>query len=467
MQTMLINGARTEAVSGATRCIDNPATREPAGIVSEGGVEDLRRAVAAAQAAQPAWDRIAAAEKGRLLADVAARIRADADALSALMTRETGSPLCESADCISWAAACFESCGADLCAGHGQSGLAPAQVIAALGSFYFPMLLLASSVAPALAAGNAVVCKPPPQTALSNLKLAEAYEGLPPGVVNVTTGGPEVDRALMGEPEVALITWAGPRSASLEVARGAGFGRLHFEAGATGPAIVLQDADLELAVPGVAWERLRRCGQDGATGRRIYVHASRAAEFADRIHEYVAFLEVGDPIKPDTDLGPLISLEAARRLEAQVAHAAKEGARLKLGGRCFSPWGLPGHFFQPTILTDVRPGSAAVREEMFGPVLLIIPVASAEEALRFALDDGPSFTASVYTSAPARALQILESSGREARWMPAEASGPEASIAGGRPRWQPPAQAQFEHVLVRKPWWFPYRDRRPCPPSTP
>ena len=163
MQTMLINGARTEAVSGATRCIDNPATREPAGIVSEGGVEDLRRAVAAAQAAQPAWDRIAAAEKGRLLADVAARIRADADALSALMTRETGSPLCESADCISWAAACFESCGADLCAGHGQSGLAPAQVIAALGSFYFPMLLLASSVAPALAAGNAVVCKQPPR----------------------------------------------------------------------------------------------------------------------------------------------------------------------------------------------------------------------------------------------------------------------------------------------------------------
>jgi aldehyde dehydrogenase (NAD+)/betaine-aldehyde dehydrogenase len=327
------------------------------------------------------------------------------------------------------------------------------------------MLLLASSIAPALAASKAVICMPPPETSLSNLKLAEAYEGLPPGIVNVVTGGPEIERALIGDPEVALVTWAGPQWASRELARGAGPGKLHLETTATGPAIVLGDADFDLAVPGAAWERLRRCGQDGASGRRIYVQASRAAEFADRIHEYIAFLEVGDPIKPDTDLGPLVSLEAARRLEAQVAYAAKEGARLKLGGRCFRPWGLPGHFFQPTILTDVRPGSAAAREEMFGPVLLIIPVASDEEALRLALEDGRSGAASVYTSAPARAQQAVESSGRMARWMPDEPSGPEAAWGGGRPRWQPPAQAQFEHIATRKPWWFPYKDRRPCPPS--
>ncbi len=390
------------------------------------------------------------------------------------MTRETGSPLSESMDCVNWAAACFEICRADRCTDQGHAGQAsPAPgsragtpgVVAALGSFHCPLLLMASSVAPALAAGNAVVCKPPPETSLSNLRLAEAYEGLPPGVVNMATGGAEIDRALAGDPRVTLITWTGPQRASLELLREAGSGKLRLEAIAAGPAIVLQDAEFELAVPGVAWERLRRCGQDGAADRRIYVHASRAAEFADRIHEYVAFLEVGDPMKPDTDLGPLISLEAAHRLESQVAHAAKEGARLKLGGRCFRPWGLPGHFFQPTILTDVRPGSAAARAGMFGPVLLIIPVTSAEQAMRLVLEEGRGVSASVYTSTPSRAQQAVESSGYAVSWMPDEPSGPLAAFAGGRPFWQPPAQAQLQHIATRKPWWFPYRDRRPCPPS--
>ena len=164
--------------------------------------------------------------------------------------------------------------------------------------------------------------------------------------------------------------------------------RLDLAAESAGPIIVLEDAPLDLAVPGVAWARLRHSGQGDGSRTRIYVQRSIAAQFADRIHEYMAFLEVGDPLKPDTDLGPLISREAARRVEEQVAHAAKEGARLKLGGRGYQPWGLPGHFFQPTILTDVRHDSAASREPMQGPVLLITPVADAVEALRHASDYG-------------------------------------------------------------------------------
>lgn len=433
MQRILINGEWVEAVSAASTEIKNPATLAPLGTVPDCGAEDVRRAVAAARSAQPAWSKIPGIEKGKLLRQIGERIRARADALATLVTQETGTPLCESLDCVAWAAACFER--QSEITREGRDRNAPFGVVAAITPFNPPLLEMARTVAPAIAAGNTLIYKPPHENPLASLKLAELCELLPPGALNVVTGSTETGIALVTDAEIDFVAFTGSASVGRRIAAAAGARpkKVDVQLGSADPIIVLEDADLELAVAGTAWARLRYCGQDCRSRTRIYVQKSIAEEFADRIHEYMAFLEVGDPMKPETDLGPLISHEAARLVEEQVAHAAKQGARLKLGGRCFQPWGLSGHFFQPTLLTDARQGSVATREGIFGPVLLITPVADAQEAVRFAEDCDGGVSGSIYTRTPALAQRARD------------------SFKSGT----------LEHVVTSKPWWFPYRERKP------
>ena len=403
MHKIWIDGAWVDADTATSCEIQNPATLAPLGAVPQCGASDIARALAAARAAEPSWRAMPATERLRRLAEVAVHVRAQGVQIARLLTQETGKPLCESFDDVDAAAAFFEHPGE---VARGRRGVAQHAVAAAIGSFDFPLRRIACEAASALAAGSAVICKPPHENPLSNLLFAQAYAPLPRGVINVISGCAEAGMALLRELGAA------------EAASGAG--------DSNESIIVLDGADFDLAVPGVAWARLRNGGQNAELRQRIYVERPIAAAFADRIHEYVAFLEVGDPLKSDTDLGPLISHAAARRVEGQVAHAVKEGARLKLGGRMFRPWGLPGHFFQPTILTGVRRDSVAARESIAGPVLSIIPVADAAEALRFAREDGLS-SAAIY----ANGLEV----GRR-------------------------ADADVRPVTQREPWWFPYRDRK-------
>ncbi|MCX7056128.1 MAG: aldehyde dehydrogenase family protein, partial [Proteobacteria bacterium] len=205
--------------TGPERLSGNPATLKPLGVVPECGPEDVARAVAAARAAQRDWWKVPAVEKAGLMREIGARIRAREQALATLMTQETGKPLVESIDCIDWVAACFEYYGEVARSSYGNSipPVAPHQinftikepfgVVAAIAPFNFPLLLMAWKVAPAIAAGNTVVCKPPHQNPLSNLLLAEVYDILPPGVVNVLTGGPDTGAALVDHPDVDMIAF--------------------------------------------------------------------------------------------------------------------------------------------------------------------------------------------------------------------------------------------------------------------
>ena len=305
MRTLLINGTWVDAVSTAGREIKNPATLAPIDSVPDCGVQDVDRAVAAAAAAGPAWRKIPDAEKAGLLRAVGERIRVQRDALAALMTQESGTPLCESQDSVGWAADCFlrraealeSRADAELVDG-GQGG-----VTAALASFCDPLRAAARSAARALAAGRTVICKPPHQNPLAGLKLAEICALLPAGVLNVVTGAADAGAALIAHPLVGQVEFAGDAGQGTQIAAlAAAYGkRLDIAAESAGPMIVLEDAPLDLAVPGVAWARLRYCGQGGGSRTRLYVQRSIAAQFADRIHEYMAFLEVGDPMKPDTD----------------------------------------------------------------------------------------------------------------------------------------------------------------------
>jgi len=489
MHKILINGAWIDALSETRREITNPATLKPLGTVPDCGGADVDRAVAAAKAAQHAWWKVPGVEKAKLLREIGARIRAREHALASLMTQESGKPLCESVDCIDWVAACFEYYGEVARSSYGNSvpPVAPHQlnftikepfgVVAAIVPFNFPLLLMAWKVAPAIAAGNTVVCKPPHQNPLSSLMLAEVYELLPPGVVNVVTGAAETGTALVEHPHVDLIAFTGSTAAGRKIAAAAGaqLKKVNLELGSIDPFIVFKDADLDVAVPGVAWARLLNAGQVCTSSKRIYVEAPIAAEFAARMQAYVAKLVVGDPMSPDTDIGPLISLEAARRVEDQVARALKDGATLKLGGGSYRPAGLPGHFFQPTLLTDVRHGSVATREEIFGPVLAITAVADADEAIRFANDSEYGLGASIYTKDLGTAMRAMESIKAGTFWINDPLTDNDAAPFGGMRHsgigrelgpegldaFREPKHVHLDWVMERKPWFFPYRNRKP------
>jgi acyl-CoA reductase-like NAD-dependent aldehyde dehydrogenase len=488
MHKILINGAWVEALARTPRQISNPATLEPLGSAPECGAADVARAVAAAKSAQRAWWKVPGVEKARLLREIGARIRAREHALASLMVQETGKPLCEATDCIDWVAACFEYYGEVARSSYGNSVpptaahqlnftiKEPFGVVAAIVPFNFPLLLMAWKVAPAIAAGNTVVCKPPHQNPLSNLMLAKVYDLLPPGVVNVVTGAAETGTALVEHPDVDLIAFTGSTAAGRRIAAAAGaqLKKVNLELGSIDPFIVFKDADLDVAVPGVAWARLLNAGQVCTSSKRIYVEAPIAAAFTERMHRYVAALTVGDPMRPETDLGPLISQQAALQVEEQVARAVADGAHLRLGGRRFQPPGLGGHFFQPTLLTEVRHGSIATREEIFGPVLAITTVADAEEAIRLANDSEYGLGASVYTKDLATAMQAMESIKAGTFWINDPLTDNDAAPFGGMRHsgigrelgpegldaFREPKHVHLDWVMERKPWFFPYRDRR-------
>lgn len=425
MHKIWINGRWQDSAATVGRETTNPATLKPVGVVPDCNDDDVRRAVAAAQAARTAWQGVAAGERAALLHGVAAAIRVRAASLANLLTRESGTPLCESRDEVEWAAARFDRIARgprsrdDSSGGPGAAGAldatpairdlvlaspGPAGVVAAGASPTFPLLSFAACVAPAIAQGNTVVIKAPAPNPLATLLLTECCASLPPGVVNVITGAADTAVMLADHPGVSL-----PAEAAAPPVQ---------------PIIVLDDADLDLAAAGIAWTRLRHSGQDAATSVRIFVTAAIAAGFADRLHEYIAFLEVGDPAKRDTDLGPLLTHEAASRVEQQAAYALKDGARLKLGGRGFRPWGLPGHFFQPTLLTGVRPDSVADTRDIRGPVLSLIVVADSAEAIGRAEAYKNRLPVAVYSRAAPPALT-----------------------------------GSLDHVQARRSWWFPYRER--------
>lgn len=454
MQKIFINGAWVHGSTGPTHDIRNPATLEVLGTVSECGSAEVTRAVAAARAAERDWRGVSAAARAALLRDIAGRIRARERELATQLTRESGKPLCESVDCIRTVADLHEI---DFAPAHATG------VIAVVLPFNFPLLIMACSVARAIAAGNTVVCKPAPQNPLTTLALMVLYEALPPGVVNLITGGADTGRALVSHADVDRVVFTGSAAVGRRIADAVQHQKLDLELGDVDAFIVCHDADLDLSVPSIAWARLQNGGQACTTGKHIYVERSIADEFVERMHQCVGFLDVDDPLKRSTDLGPLIGLEAAQRVEDQVGRSLREGARLVLGGRRFRPSGLPGHFFQPTILADVRPGSLPTHEEILGPVVTITPVRHAIDAIRAAGAPAGAGRACIFTrdsAALRHALGSVERGVLRINDPPTnDFPGPFGSMRHGGL-----CHARLDALPVAaapgpKSWWFPYAAR--------
>jgi acyl-CoA reductase-like NAD-dependent aldehyde dehydrogenase len=489
---LFIDGAWVPARAAATREIRNPATLDPLDTVSEASPADVDSAVQAAKRAQHAWWKTPGVEKARHLHEIATKIRSRERALSTLMTRETGKPLIEAVDCIDWVAACFDYYAevGRRSWGNSMPPVLPHQVnftvkepygvVVAIVPFNFPLLLMAWKVAPALMAGNALVCKPPHQNPLCNLLMAECYDGLPPGVVNLVTGGPETGQALVEHPGVDLIAFTGSVSVGRAIASSAGANlkKVNLELGSVDPLIVFADADLDAAVAGTAWARLLNAGQVCTSSKRIYVEERIAGEFTDRLIAYVRDLVVGDPMDSATDIGPLISSEALALVERQIAEAVRQGATVSLGGCRTQPGGLRGHFLEPTVLTGVPHGSLPTTEEIFGPVLSVTVAQDADEAITLANDSKYGLGASIFTGNLGTAMKAMENIKAGTFWVNDPLTDNDAGPFGGM-RWsgigrelgeegldafREPKHVHLDYVMERKFYWYPYRDR-PIPPA--
>src|SRR5690349_11265820 len=318
---MWINGQFTGAASGRTFDVLDPATEEVVERVPAGGAADVDSAVSAASAAFPAWRSLGAAERAEMLHEVVQKLTERTEELARLLTLEGGKPFVENRDEMGWSAACFRyyaeigrNARGRVIPSIEESQLAmvlkePYGVVAAIVPWNYPILLMAWKVAPALAAGNTVVLKPSEMTPLSTLLFAELFAHLPPGVINIISGyGKECGEPLVLDPRVRVIAFTGSLATGQRIAQlvAPQMKKLHLELGGKDAFIVAEDADLDVAVPGVAWAALLNAGQVCTSTERVYVQESIAPTFIDRIADYARCLRLGPGLDPATDMGPII-----------------------------------------------------------------------------------------------------------------------------------------------------------------
>jgi betaine-aldehyde dehydrogenase len=485
---MWIDHRYESAHDGETLRVENPATEETIGLVPRAQASDVAAAVERARIAQREWRRVPGLDKAKLLHDVATRIRAMHRELAQTMTREGGKPMIENLDEIEWTTACFDYY-AELGRHSRGSSIPPSfehqvnftvkepfGVVAAIVPFNYPLLLMAWKVAPALAAGNTVVIKPAEETPLATLMLARAFDVLPPGVVGIVTGtGSEAGEALVRHPDVDVIAFTGSTATGKHIMRIAAdsLKRVNLETSGIDPFIVCEDADLDVAVRGAVWARYLNAGQVCTSAKRFYVVDDIADAFVERFVQLSREVVVGDPMQPDTDMGPLISRKALTAVTRSIENAVREGAFLAAGGA--RPAGYHrGHFMQPTVLDRVRHGSCATREEVFGPVAAIIRVRDVNEAIAFANDSEYGLGANIYTNNLGYVMKAMEEIKAGTFWVNDPLTDNEAGPFGGMRQsgigrelgeegldaFREPKHVHIDYIQERKNYWFPYSQRK-------
>jgi len=412
MGKMWIGGTRVDSVSGEVIEVTDPATEEVLDAVPAGAPADVERAVAAARSALPEWRRTTAVERAHLLHEAAAKMRQHFDELARLLTLEEGKPLPENEEEIDWSLNTLDYY-AEL-ARHtrgrvipspdvGQLSLVlkePYGVVGCIVPWNYPILLLIWKLAPALAAGNTVVAKPPSLAPLTILRMVEtAFDHFPPGVVNVVTGrGGEVGDALVTHPDVPVIAFTGSTAVGQHIARltAGRMKKLHLELGGKDPFVIADDAPLEIAVEALAYAALINTGQVCTSTERVYVPRSMLPRFAEALAERVGRLRLGPGIEPTTDVGPMIGDAYRSKVEEHVADAVAKGARILVGGR--RPSHLErGFFYEPAVLVDVDHSMRIMLEETFGPTIPIMAYGTFDEAIRLANDTEYGLGACLYT----------------------------------------------------------------------
>lgn len=379
---------------------------------------DVATAAGKAVAAQPAWAAAAPRDRAAVFLKAATLLQQHAEELALWITRETGSTLPKGQHevreaitfCHVAAAMPMQPQGLVLPSVPGRTSIArrvPHGVVGVISPFNFPLILTLRVVAPALAAGNAVVLKPDARTPCSGgYLLARVFEeaGLSQGLLHVLPGGADVGEALVTEPRVAMISFTGSAAAGRRVGELAArhLKKASLELGGINPLVILDDADLDLAASNAAWGAWLHQGQICMASNRVLVHESIAEALAARLVAKAAHLPVGDGATGQVALGPLIDARQRDRVHAVVQEALEAGAQLLAGGS------YEGLFYRPTVLAGVKPGMRCVDEEVFGPVLNLITFGSDDEAVALANDHGGGLAAAVISRSVGRAMALAQ-----------------------------------------------------------
>ncbi|WP_233157489.1 MULTISPECIES: aldehyde dehydrogenase [Amycolatopsis] len=419
-----IGGEWTAPAGGEYFPSVNPATAKPWYEAARGTRADVDRAVAAARAAfeAPSWRDLSQTARGRLLRRLADKIGEHAEELARTETldngkllREMRSQLASIPEYFHYYAGYADKISGDVIPAASRDILnytmrEPVGVVGAITPWNSPLLLTAAKLAPALAAGNTVVVKPSEHTSASLLKLAPLFDaaGFPPGVVNVVTGfGAEAGAPLVEHPDVAKVTFTGSTATGARIAAACGsrFVPVTLELGGKSPNIVFADADLRAAAMGIIAGVFAAAGQTCIAGSRVFLQRAVYDEVLELVCERAGTIRIGDPLEPETELGPVAFAGQLDKIEEYVRIGVAEGGRLLAGGRR-PETGLDGFFYSPTVFVDTDNAMRICQEEIFGPVVTVMPFDTEEEVVRLANATSYGLAAGVWTRDLARAHRM-------------------------------------------------------------
>ena len=420
---LYIGGQWRPATGGRTFAVTDPSTGETVKEIADASVEDGLAALDAASEAFPSWSTTPARHRAEILRRAFELLTERKDDFALLMTIEMGKPLKESAGEVTYGGEFLRWFSEEAAHVQGRYGANPegtGRMIVTqhpVGPCYlitpwnFPLAMATRKIAPALAAGCTVVVKPASQTPLTTSLFVQLLEdaGVPVGVVNVintSTSGP-VSEAIISDPRLRKLSFTGSTSVGQKLLEQAATGvlRTSMELGGNAPFIVFEDADLDKAVEGALAAKFRNIGEACTAANRFIVHSSIAEEFARRITDRVRDFHTGRGTEAGVTVGPLIDERAVDKASELVRDAVDNGATLRIGGEVLE---RPGTFFAATVLSDVRPGSQILREEIFGPVVAIVSFTEEDDAVRLANDTEFGLISYVYTQNLARGMRMIE-----------------------------------------------------------
>ncbi len=413
------------AATGQRLAVLNPATGEVLAEAPLAGAADVDRAVLAARTAFPLWRAAPPTQRARLLWSLADLMERHRDELATIEVLDNGKPLGEAQHvdiALSIELLRYYAGWATKITGSVQPNSIPGMltmvrrepvgVVAAITPWNFPLLEVAYKLGPALAAGCTFVVKPSDLAPLSTLRLMELVHeaGVPPGVVNVVIGGPDIGAALARHPQVDKIAFTGQTETGKAILRASAddLKRVNLELGGKSPNIVYADANLDAAASGAFGGIFFNQGQACVAGSRLFVQEPVAAEMVDRVTRKARAIRLGHGLDPRTDMGPLISAPHRERVLGDVADAVGAGAEVVTGGRAAQVDGLGGFFAEPTVITAVRNDMRVAQEEIFGPILSVISWQDEEELAVLANDVRYGLAAGIWTSDTSKALRLAE-----------------------------------------------------------
>jgi len=459
----------------------NPATGESIEKIEASSREDVDRATEAAKRGFREWRGYAGLDRAEVFHEISRALRDAADELAEIMTREGGKPFIENHDEVTWTAACFDYYGeiARDSVGYLPAPIEPQQLalvvrepvgtVACIVPWNYPLLLAAWKVAPALAAGNAVILKPSEETPLATRRMADLIEGLPEGLLQIVYGAGDVGDMLVRHPGVDMVAFTGSQETGRKVGVAAAERLIpaNLELGGKDPFIICDDVDVEVAAQGAVWAACLNAGQVCTSPERFYVEKGVADDFVEASREFVESLKVGDPMDRSTDIGPMVNAKGREKVERHVGEAVERGASLVTGGERF---GTRGFFYRPTVLVGVEPSMRVMREETFGPVLPVVEVSSLDEAIEQANSVPYGLGANVYTRDFEKMLRCMREIRAGTVWINDPLTDNDAAPFGGQKgsgigrelgregleAFQESKHVHIDPKVEKKEWWYPY-----------